>query len=60
MIVLKRAMMRPGNDTDAIMARYYLLKGNYRSVIGRTKVSAADTCKLRAEVTAAILAALHR
>lgn len=45
---------------DAIMARHYLLKGNYRGVIGRTKVSAADTCKLRADVTAAILAALHR
>ena len=60
MIVLKRAMMRPGNDTDAIMARYYLLKGNYRGVIGRTKVSAADTHKLRDEAIAAILAAMGR
>ncbi len=40
------------------MAKYYLLKGNYRGVIGRTKVQAEDTYKLRDEVTAAILAAL--
>lgn len=45
---------------DAIMARYYLLKGNYRGVIGRTKVSAADTHKLRDEAIAAILAAMGR
>ena len=35
------------------MAKYYLLKGNYRGVIGRTKVQAEDTYKLRDEVTAA-------
>jgi len=45
---------------DAIMEKYYLLKGNYRGVIGRTRVTAEDTYKPRAEVIRAILAAAGR
>ncbi len=49
-----------GRLADAIMEKYYLLKGNYRGVIGRTRVTAEDTYKLRAEAIQAMLAAAGR